>query len=218
MIEVLYQDNHLLAANKPAGIPSQSTPDREGFDAQCRRWLKETTGKPGNVFLHATHRLDTPVSGIILFAKTSKALSRIQQMIREFKLEKYYLAIVEGSPLPIEGELIHYLGHDERAHKAFVTTPSKGKLAKLTYRTLNTDNELTLLEIHLITGRYHQIRAQLSAHKQPIIGDKKYESTHPFVNGEAIALHHARLLLPHPITQEILTVKAPLPPYWHLRD
>ncbi len=195
-IEVLYQDNHLFAARKPAGIPTQSE-DGTAFEALCRLYLKEKLGRPGNVFLHAVHRIDTPVSGIVLFARTGKALSRLQESMRGQKIERYYLAVVEGKIGSSEGSLRHKLLHDERAKKAVVSTSSSAKDAELDYKVIKEGIGRSLVEVRLKTGRYHQIRAQFTAISHPVIGDLKYGSKTPFEPG-AIALHHHRLIVPHP--------------------
>lgn len=193
-IEVLYEDNHLFAAKKPAGIPTQGE-NGAGFQEACRQYLKEKLNKPGNVYLHAAHRIDTPVSGIVLFAKSSKALSRLQESMRQHKIEKYYHAIVEGMLEEENGTLKHNLIHDEKNYRAVVS--KDGKPAVLSYRVLKTENGNTHVEIKLETGRYHQIRAQFSAIGHPVLGDAKYGSRKMFVAGE-IALMHCRMVVPHP--------------------
>lgn len=192
LLKPIYCDNHLLVLNKPAGIPTQ--PD---FHEAARAWVKEHFGKPGNVFLEPIHRIDRPVSGIVLFARTSKALSRLNEAMRERKMRKFYIAIVEGQ-VPEEGVLEHYLIHgDFRAH----IDPS-GKQAILNYRRLKVNEKYSLVEIELVTGRYHQIRAQFSAIGHPIVGDAKYGSSE---NYSQIALHHQMLQFEHPTSKEALT-------------
>lgn len=209
MIDVIYEDNHLLVVNKPAGILTQpSGTDQPSLEGQAKAWLKEKYQKQGNVFLEAVHRIDKPVSGIVLFAKTSKALSRLNVVIREKRTSKYYTALVEGIVTEEFAALEHYLVHDD--HKAYVTTPKdpQGKMARLHYKVLKRHATTTLLEIKLETGRYHQIRAQLAAIGHPIVGDAKYGSTTKQPSGN-IALHHTRLEIPHPITGNIHTFEAP---------
>ena len=171
----------------------------------AKQWLKEKYQKPGNVFLEAVHRIDKPVSGIVLFAKTSKALSRLNSVMRDKNIQKVYLAMVEGSPSPADGCLEHYLVHDDYKARIADKDEPGAKAARLTYRTLRANDGQTLLEIVLETGRYHQIRAQLAAIGYPIVGDVKYGSSKQLPNG-AILLHHSRLSVPHPITGEMVTI------------
>lgn len=193
----VYDDNHLLIADKSPEVATQ--PD---FTEEAKSWIKQKYHKPGNVFLHPIHRLDKPVSGLVLFARTSKALSRLQVQMRERKIEKIYLAWIEGSLPQLEGRLIHHLEHG-----SFRAELSKdGKEAILDYKVIQRKEGYSLLEIHLVTGRYHQIRAQLAASGCPILGDKKYGSRHPWPQG--IALHHAEMRLLHPVTREQLILKS----------
>ncbi len=153
------------------------------------------------MFLEPIHRLDKPVSGIVLFARTSKALSRLQAQMRDKKISKTYLALVEGTLPSFEGTLEHYLIHG--SHRASVVSSSnpEGKGAILHYRVVQSDDKTSLVEIFLETGRYHQIRAQLSAIGCPVVGDSKYGSTLHW-HGSAIALHHSKMILRHPVTSE----------------
>lgn len=163
MLKILYEDNHILAVFKPAGLLTQPTDEcAESLELQAKQYLKERYQKPGAVYLHAVHRLDKPVSGIVVFAKTSKALSRLNEAQREKEWRKIYQAEVEGTWSKLEGELTHYLKHDE--FKTLVSEkPLPGyKLAKLHYRILENRETTALVEIELETGRYHQIRAQLA--------------------------------------------------------
>lgn len=205
-MELIYEDNHLLAVNKPAGLLTQpSGTSQASLEGLCKDWIKEKYQKPGNVFLEAAHRLDKPVSGLVLFAKTSKALARLHAILRDRKATKIYLALVEKAPEPSEGTLEHFLVHD--SHRATVVQAG-GQLAQLRYKVLGKQPLGVLLEIELETGRYHQIRAQLAAIGLPIIGDTKYGSRIP---ADTIALHHLRLTLEHPVTHVPLTLEAPLP-------
>lgn len=209
MIDILFEDNHLLVVNKPAGIPTQDAPGQSiSLEAMAKAWLKEKYAKPGAVYLHAIHRLDKPVSGIVVFAKTSKALSRLNEEIRTKKTKKQYLALVAGFLKHSEGVLENYLFHGE--HKAILSNAKNGQLARLKYVVLQKRDHQSLLSILLDTGRYHQIRAQLSFAGHPIIGDQKYGSKMPFKEN-AIALHHFAFSIPHPITKELLIFKAPCP-------
>jgi 23S rRNA pseudouridine1911/1915/1917 synthase len=202
--EVLYEDNHLLIVNKPAGWLTQPSPDNpDSLETACKQWLKDKYQKPGNVFLEAVHRLDKPVSGIVIFAKTSKALSRLNALTRNQQIRKIYHAWVDNKPLAKEGILEHYLKHGD--HKAEVVSPShpEAKLCRLKYRILDQKDALYLIEIELETGRYHQIRAQLAAAGCPISGDVKYGSKQL---REHIALHHVRIEFLHPVTQQSLSI------------
>jgi 23S rRNA pseudouridine1911/1915/1917 synthase len=211
MLDVIYEDNHLLVINKPAGLLTQpSGTQQESLEAQAKSWLKQKYHKLGNIFLHAIHRLDKPVSGVVVFARTSKALSRLNATIRDKKSKKIYYALVEGALPSSEGILEHSLSHED-FHSEIA---SEGKLARLHYRVIKKTKTQSLLEITLETGRYHQIRIQLSAIGCPIVGDKKYGSVHPFPY-EGIALHHHSLSIPHPISGEMLTIQADVPSWFY---
>lgn len=210
----LFEDNHLLVLNKPPGLLTQpSGTDQESLEGQAKAWLKEIYKKPGNVFLHAVHRLDKPVSGVVLFSKTSKALARLNLSMRAKETKKIYWAWVEGLLFPLQGTLEHNLMHDEFQARVVSSSHPEGKHARLIYRVLDQQKGQTLLEIELETGRYHQIRAQLAAVGHPIWGDVRYGSRKVY-RPEAIALHHRCLQLPHPISQAWMTFEAPLPDYY----
>jgi len=210
-LDVLYHDNHLLAANKPSGLLTQpSGTPRDNLEDRAKAWIKEVKGKPGNVFLHAVHRLDQGVSGIVLFACTDKALSRLNADLRAHRFTKIYLARVSGAPPQESGTLRHFLTHDDfRAEVSDAGRPG-ARDCLLEYSVLKKARTETLLEIRLHTGRYHQIRAQLAAIGCPVLGDGKYGSAVNFPGG-AIALHHARLTLIHPVSKEELVLKASPP-------
>lgn len=191
---MIFCDNHILIVDKPPGLSTQSH-GKESLEEWAKEYLKKRFNKPGRVFLEPIHRLDTPVGGLVLFARTSKALSRLQQQQRERNITKIYRALIKGSLLP-EGKLIHNLVHGDR--KAIVS--EEGKRCELSYKTLKTDQHHSLVEITLTTGRYHQIRAQFSAIGHPILGDRKYGSKETFPTG--IALSHVSLSFIHPVTQE----------------
>lgn len=214
MLDILYVDNHVLVVNKPAGIATQPSPTSdESLELLCKNWVKEKYQKPGNVYLHALHRLDKPVSGIVLFARTSKALSRLNESMREKKMHKTYVGLVEGIVTPEEGTLKHYLTHgDHFAHLASPSTPN-AKCACLHYKVKEVKKSSSLVEVYLETGRYHQIRAQMSAIGHPIIGDMKYGSTVPMATG-IIALCHSRFSFPHPISHEQLSFSLDPLPSW----
>lgn len=196
MVEVVFEDNHVLVLNKPAGILTQ--PDytgRPSLEAEAKKLLNRT-------FLHAVHRLDRPVSGLVLFAKSSKALSRLNDAMRKGLIKKIYHAKVESPPKNPKGTLIHFILRDEK--KMLIVSPDTpgAKRAELFYNSI----EPTLLEIHLITGRKHQIRIQLASIGCPICGDAKYGSK---TESETIALTATELSFPHPITKEIISVSIP---------
>lgn len=205
--EPLFCDNHLLVAEKPAGLLTQPNPEgREAsLEALAKAWVKERYQKPGNVYLHAVHRLDRPVSGLVLFARTSKALTRLNEEMRQGKIEKLYLAEVEGA-LEGEGRLKHFLVHGE--HRSRISTPQdlQAKEARLTFRVVKKTQRGTLVEVKLETGRYHQIRAQLAAIGHPVVGDARYGAK-PLKEG-VIHLHSAGLSFLHPTTGERVTFQS----------
>lgn len=233
-LDVLYHDNQILAVNKPAGLLTQpSGTDKDNLEDRSKVWIKEAKNKPGNVFLHAVHRLDQVVSGIVLFACTDKALSRLNADMRAHRFTKIYHAVVSGTPPQSEGSLRHFLTHnDYRAAVASEGDP-EARECLLDYRvvapgevtrpTINSapvgrvpsPGGFTLLEIQLHTGRYHQIRAQLAAIGCPILGDEKYGSKIKLPDG-AIALHHARLTVIHPVSKVEIVIEAPYPEHWPL--
>lgn len=211
MIDVLYEDNHLCIVNKPAGLLTQpSGTAQDSLETQVKVWIKEVRQKPGNVFLEAIHRLDKPVSGVVVFAKTSKALSRLNASMRQKETAKTYVALVEGSLNSPQGILEHYLVHDEFQAQVVSKNHPQAKFARLSYKVLKEFSQKSLLEIQLETGRYHQIRVQLAAIGHPIIGDAKYGSRISLEQG-IIALHHRQLQIPHPITGDLIVIEAPLP-------
>lgn len=196
--QLIYLDNHLLVVVKPKGVATQPE-----FHEEVKAWLKAKTGKEGAIFLHPVHRLDKPVDGLVLFARSSKALSRLNELLREQKIEKTYIAKVEGTLREKEGVLEHFLFHDE-FHAKVADRPFLGaKKALLSYKVVKKESRTTLLEIYLHTGRYHQIRSQLSYIGHPIVGDSKYGSQTAEREGE-IALSHVRMELTHPVTKETL--------------
>jgi 23S rRNA pseudouridine1911/1915/1917 synthase len=217
-ISILYEDNHLLFVSKPAGLLTQDSGTGEkNLEDLAKDYIAETRNKPGNVYLHAVHRLDRQVSGIVLFALSSKALSRLQAAMRDQAISKTYQAIVDRPLAPESGTLSGYLLH--RSHFAeFCQKPRKGaKKAVLHYSMIKASKRSYLVEIDLVTGRYHQIRAQLAAAGSPILGDDRYGSRREFIC-PGIALHHRRMSLTHPTTKETLTVEARYPERWPLRD
>lgn len=210
-MQILYEDNHVLVLNKPAGLLTQpSGTEQDSLETQAKEWIKITYKKPGNVFLEAVHRLDKPVSGIVVFGRTSKALSRLNESIRDKKTIKGYYAIVEGQLSALEGTLEHYMIHQDFYAEIVNAKHPQAKLARLSYKVIKTYKDLSLVEIHLETGRYHQIRLQFSSIGCAIFGDKKYGSTKSFLY-DGIALHHYKLSFPHPVKNEIINIEVPLP-------
>ncbi|MFT5128242.1 MAG: 23S rRNA pseudouridine1911/1915/1917 synthase [Rhodothermales bacterium] len=208
-MDILYIDNHLLAVNKPCGLPTQPSQEHaDSLECRAKAWIKKEYNKPGKVFLHAIHRLDRPVSGVVLFARTSKALSRLNASTRARDSQKIYNAVVHGQPAA-SGDLEHFLAH--RRMRAEVTSASAdgAKQARLSYTRLAVGGKFSLLEITLHTGRYHQIRAQFAAIGHPIVGDHKYQA--PGQDGSGIALHHSSLTIPHPTTREPIAISATRP-------
>lgn len=213
-MDILYVDNHVLAINKPAGLLTQATAlNEDSLENRAREWVRQTFQKPGKAFLQAVHRIDKPVSGVVLFARTSKALSRLTQAVRERQCQKVYYALVESSFPDVKGTFEDYLVHDEYRARVAHQQEQGAKQALLHYRLLETHQKMKLLEIVLETGRYHQIRVQFASRGYPLIGDTKYGSKKLYFPG-AIALHHRRLTIPHPVKSEPLDILAPLPDYW----
>jgi 23S rRNA pseudouridine1911/1915/1917 synthase len=211
---IIFEDNHLLVINKPAGLLTQpSGTEQDSVEQQAKAWLKEIYHKPGQVFLEAVHRLDKPVSGVVVFGKTSKALSRLNAAIRGKQTKKLYYALVEGVPTLEEGVLEHYLLHNDFFAQVVSASHPQAKQARLFYKIVKQHEKKTLLEIELETGRYHQIRVQLAAIGCPILGDERYGS-HFLFEKNAIALHHGGLHIPHPITKNMCIFEACLPIYF----
>ncbi len=213
IVDVLYEDNHLLILNKPAGLITEpSGTEQDNLQDQGKNYLKEKYQKPGNVYLGIVHRLDKPASGIVLFAKTSKALSRLNAYMREKKFKKTYMALVENTPPNDEMILENYLVHDD--YKATISSKnnSSAKFCRLQFKVVKKSNKTALLEVLLETGRYHQIRAQLANISCPIVGDQKYGSKTILPQKSVIALHHAKLEFLHPVTGEFLVIESSVPP------
>jgi 23S rRNA pseudouridine1911/1915/1917 synthase len=219
-IEVLYEDNHCLAVNKPAGLLSQG--DRTGDHSmvdQAREYLKARYRKPGNVYVGLVHRLDRPTSGVVLLARTSKAASRLADQFRSGAIEKTYWAIVQGQPEPAEGVWADVLDKDPRQNRVRVVDlrQGAGQEARVAYRVLDSGRGMSKLELRPTTGRSHQLRVQLAYRGLPIIGDRKYGSAHVLEAGDGhrrIALHARRLAFRHPTRQEVISVEAPVPADW----
>ncbi len=214
-LDILYLDNHLIAVRKPAGVLIQ--PDKSGEISlmdQVKDWIKTEYKKPGKVFLGLVHRLDRPVSGVVVFARTSKGASRLSEQFRKKTTKKIYRALVEGTPQPQQACLTHYL-RKEKSLKATVfprATPN-AKEAKLDYEVIETLQNTSLLDIHLHTGRFHQIRAQLAFIGHPIVGDKKYGAHSALAEGQ-IALYAHRLVFNHPTSKEEIIIDCHPPKNW----
>ena len=212
---IIFIDNHLIAVTKPAGLLTQ--PDRntdESLIDQTRQWIKEKYNKPNNIFLGLVHRLDRNVSGVVLFARTSKAASRLSKQFREGTPKKHYRAIVLGKLKEEHTTLVHYL-RKEKSLRATVfprETPT-AKRSELSYEVINSLENKSLLEVSLSTGRFHQIRAQMAFIGHPIIGDVKYGAPEPLPNQE-IALYAHKLVFSHPVSNEEITLTAPEPKTW----
>jgi 23S rRNA pseudouridine1911/1915/1917 synthase len=214
-LHVLYEDNHLLAVAKPAGLPTMGTPgDRPTLLALAKEYVKRRYAKPGNVYLGVMSRLDAPVTGVALLARTSKAARRLTDQFRSHTVDKQYWAIVEGHIEPEEGSLVNWLGQDERHRRMHIVGPTLAgaKEARLSYRRLGELDCGSWLEVRLDTGRKHQIRLQLAHCGHPVLGDRKYGSRVAFPQG--IALHARRLAISHPTTGVRLEFEAPLPDVW----
>lgn len=211
---ILYEDNHLVIVNKQAGeiVQGDKTGDTPLSDI-VKDWLKEKYNKPGNVYLGVVHRLDRPVSGVVLFAKTSKALPRLNKMFAEHnKVNKTYWAIVQNRPLEPQGTLTHWLTRQEKNNtaRAYDREVPGSKKAVLDYELIASGDKYHLLEIHLHTGRHHQIRCQLAKIGCPIKGDLKYGAPRSNPDG-SISLHARTLTLEHPVNHESISVTAPVP-------
>jgi 23S rRNA pseudouridine1911/1915/1917 synthase len=211
---ILYLDNHLFALYKPAGLLVQGDRSQDVTLLELgKRWLKEHYGKPGRVFLGLVHRLDRPVAGVVLFARTSKAAARISEQFRTGNITKRYLAIVEGHPGAATGRLINHLERRERVSQIVQKATQGSQEARLSYRVLDQIASQSLLGIDLETGRRHQIRLQLAHLGHPIAGDVRYGAKRPLPNGQ-IALLARELCFNHPTSHQRLTVASPLPIGW----
>lgn len=210
-MEIVYEDNHIIVVNKMVGeiVQGDKTGDKP-LSEMVKEYLKVKYDKPGNVFCGVVHRIDRPVSGLVIFARTSKALERLNKMLREGEIHKTYRAIVEGHPTKAEALLENYLVSDGRINKTFVTDSNnpEAKLSRLEYRTIERGDRYTLLEVNLLTGRKHQIRAQLSAIGHPIKGDLKYGARRSNRDG-GISLQAYRIRLTHPVSKQPLDFQIP---------
>lgn len=222
-LKVIYEDNHIIVVEKPPNIPSQGdkTEDTDMLTI-IKEYLKEKYNKPGNVYLGLVHRLDRPVGGVMIFAKTSKAASRLSNQVREKVFKKEYLAIVDGKPEKNKGTLENYLLKNEKTNTSKIVkeNTSGSKYAKLEYEVLkyNEEIDLSLLKILLHTGRHHQIRVQLAGMGHSICGDQKYGTRG---RGKQISLWAYKLTIEHPITKESMTftdIPEPIGPWVMIKD
>lgn len=210
---ILYEDNHLIIVNKQTSeiVQGDKTGDETLAD-RIKHYIKVTYNKPGKVFLGISHRIDRPTSGAVMFAKTSKALSRVNDMFKNNEIQKKYWAVVCKQPDEMEGELTHYLVRNSKQNKSYPKTKKQkdAKLARLSYKMVGASKNYYLLEVQLHTGRHHQIRAQLAAIGCPIKGDLKYGADRSNPNG-GIHLHARELEFIHPVRKQPITVVAPPP-------
>ena len=212
-ISILYEDNHIIAINKTCSDLTQG--DKTGDETipdKIKAYLKEKYNKPGNVFCGVTHRLDRPTSSVVLFAKTSKALERLNEMFQKHEVKKTYWAIVKTPPKEPEGTLTHYLIRNEKQNKSYAYDTDKegAKKAVLSYTTITRSDNYTLLEINLETGRHHQIRCQLAKIGSPVKGDLKYGFPRSNPDG-GISLHARQVDFIHPVCKEQIVITAPVP-------
>lgn len=211
---VLYEDNHIIAVNKTCNeiVQGDKTGDTP-LSEIVKAYIKDKYNKPGEVFLGVTHRLDRPTSGVVLFARTSKALTRLNEMFKSHeKIQKTYWAIVQNAPKQPQARLENWLVRNEKQNKSYVAKPrtKDAKLAVLTYSTIATSDNYTLLEIQLETGRHHQIRCQLAAIGCPIKGDLKYGAKRSNPDG-GISLHARQIAFIHPVSKQKICITAPIP-------
>ena len=214
-LRVLYEDNHLLAVDKPAGWATMGVKKSQlSLVNEAKAYLKRKYDKPGNVYLGVVSRLDAVTSGVVVFARTSKAAKRLTQLFRLHDVEKTYLAIVAGNVTSRSGSCFDWLIKDETQQKMIVASPgqSGAKEARLTYIRLKTVGDCSVLKIALETGRKHQIRVQLASQGNPILGDRKYASKKRFPAG--IALHALQIALTHPVKKDRLIITSTPPKSW----
>lgn len=212
-LQILHEDNHIIVVNKRVGdiVQGDKTGDKPLSDV-VKEYIKEKYNKPGEVFLGVVHRLDRPTTGIVVFARTSKALTRLNELFKNRETQKTYWAIVKNKPAKPEDQVTHYLVRNEKSNtsKAHQKEVPNSKIAKLDYKIIAELSNYYALEIDLHTGRHHQIRAQLSAIGCPIKGDLKYGAERSNPDG-GICLHARKLSFIHPVTKENLTITAPVP-------
>ncbi len=211
-LQILFEDNHLIVINKRCGdiVQGDKTGDTP-LSEIVKLYIKEKYKKPGNVYLGVPHRLDRPTSGVLIFAKTSKSLARLNKLFKEGKIEKYYLAITKNKPEKSNDTLIHWLKKNEKTNKSihFNKETKEAKKAILHYRLIKVLDRYNVLEIKLETGRHHQIRSQLKAIGCPIKGDLKYGYERSNIDG-GIDLHAKKIIFKHPVTKKLTTIEAPV--------
>lgn len=218
-MDVVYEDNHLIIVNKSSSeiVQGDKTGDKP-LAEMVKEYIKQKYHKPGNVFLGVVHRLDRPVSGLVVFARTSKALARLNEMFRTKEVHKTYWAIVGNCPSAEEGELVHWLVRNEKQNKSYAYDKEKAEAKKaiLDYKLIGRSERYFLLEVDLKTGRHHQIRCQLAKMGCPIKGDLKYGSPRSNPDG-SICLHARRVRFVHPVSKQEIDVTAPVPEgnLWH---
>ena len=211
---ILYEDNHIIVAVKPAGVLSQADGSKApDMLTLLKAYIKEKYHKPGDVFLGLVHRLDRPTSGVMVFARTSKAAMRLSESIKKGQFYKTYFCVVEGSITPKQGHWVDNLKKDEQALKSFVVSEhtSGAKRAELNYTVKNESEGFCLVEVQLLTGRHHQIRVQFAHRGFPLVGDHKYGTA---TGKSELALFAASLSFPHPTTKKTLVFTAPLPNFF----
>lgn len=212
-MQVLYEDNHIIIVYKQSGeiVQGDKTGDKP-LSETIKEWIKQKYAKPGNVFLGVVHRLDRPVSGIVVFAKTSKALSRLNNMFRNGEVRKTYWAMVQTAPNMPEATLTNWLVRNEKQNKSYVYNNEmpNAKQAILKYKTIGQTEHYTLLEVNLLTGRHHQIRCQLAAMGCPIKGDLKYGARRSNPDGSISLLSH-KVEFIHPVSKQKIVIVSPLP-------
>lgn len=217
-LQVLHEDNHIIVVNKRVGdiVQGDKTGDKPLSDV-VKEYIKDKYDKPGEVFLGVVHRLDRPTTGIVIFARTSKALTRLNELFKNRETQKTYWAVVKNRPEKPSAQLTHYLVRNEKSNlsKAHLKEVPNSKIASLDYKTIKALDNYFALEINLHTGRHHQIRAQLSAIGSPIKGDLKYGFDRSNPDG-GIHLHARKLAFIHPVSKELLVITAPVPedPVW----
>lgn len=218
-MDIVYEDNHIIIANKRSGeiVQGDKTGDRTLAD-DVKQYIKEKYAKPGNVFLGTAHRLDRPVWGLVVFARTSKALARLNDMFRENRVHKTYWALVKNAPVPSSGTLTHWLVRNEKQNKSYAYDHEvpRSKQAILSYKTIGQTDNYTLVEINLKTGRHHQIRCQMAKIGCPIKGDLKYGAKRSNPDG-SISLLARSVEFEHPVSKQNIHVEAPVPndPLWN---
>ncbi|MBO4820759.1 MAG: RNA pseudouridine synthase [Prevotella sp.] len=210
---ILYEDNHIIIVNKESGeiVQGDKTGDTP-LSEKVKDDIKRRYAKPGNVFLGVVHRLDRPVSGVVVFAKTSKALTRLNDMFKEGKVHKTYWAITQQRPNPVSGTIEGWMTRNEKQNKSYMHNKEKpgAKKAVLNYQTIAASDRYVLLEVELLTGRHHQIRCQLAAIGCPIKGDLKYGARRSNPDG-SISLMARKVEFEHPVSHQLISVEAPIP-------